>query len=170
MDITEKKTQSLRVCRKEKDLYLKGNRISGDQTLLLALSGICAFNDEFVFLSEFGVVFSHDVSEAPFSRDSDLLTAWELEFGASKAFNNMRDISFFGADREQHLADLHTGDSTAGFAEGTSHPRLKSVGSGAGQHLVDAKHMPRMNPNTHVERIFPGYLGNVLVGTDTGCF
>lgn len=40
------------------------------------------------------------------------------------------------------------------------------ISSGAGQHFVDANNVIRMDPNSHVERVFATELDKILVGTD----
>jgi len=47
---------------------------------------------------------------------------------------------------------------------------LQSVGSGTGQHLVDADDVVRVGSHPQVEAFFSGDFDEVLVGADTGCF
>jgi hypothetical protein len=42
------------------------------------------------------------------------------------------------------------------------------IRAGTRQHLVDAKDVERVHTNPQVERVFPGGLCYILVGTDTG--
>jgi len=47
---------------------------------------------------------------------------------------------------------------------------LQSIGAGAGQHFVDADDVVGVGSNSQVETFFAGYLDEVLVGADAGCF
>jgi hypothetical protein len=44
------------------------------------------------------------------------------------------------------------------------------ISSSTRQHLVDPQDVEGVDTNTQVERIFSRRLGDILVGTDTGCF
>ena len=44
------------------------------------------------------------------------------------------------------------------------------IGTSAGQHLVDANDVKRVDSNTKVESLFSSRLHDVLVGADTGSF
>ena len=44
------------------------------------------------------------------------------------------------------------------------------IGSGTGQHLVDAQDVEGVHADTEMEGILPGRLGDVLVGADTRSF
>jgi len=63
-----------------------------------------------------------------------------------------------GADGEEDLADVDTGDSAIGLAVGTTHSGLQSIGTSARQHLVDADDVVRVGAHAKVE----GFLATVL--------
>ena len=70
--------------------------------------------------------------------------------------------------REDDLADVDTGDKAVGLAEGTTHTSLKSIGTGARQHLVDADDMVWVDTDAQMEPLLSGNLDHVLVGANTG--
>ena len=70
--------------------------------------------------------------------------------------------------RKDDLADVDTGDKAIGLAESTTHTSLKSIGTGARQHLVDADDVEGVGADTQVETLLSGVLDEVLVGANTG--
>lgn len=52
------------------------------------------------------------------------------------------------ADAQKNLADIDTGDSAVGLAPGATHAGLQSIGTSAGQHLVDTDNVVRMGADT----------------------
>ena len=72
--------------------------------------------------------------------------------------------------RKDDLADVDTGDKAVGLAEGTTHTSLKSIGTGARQHLVDTDDVEGVDTDTHVERVLARGLGHVFVGANTSSF
>ena len=90
--------------------------------------------------------------------------------------------------RKDDLADVDTGDKAVGLAEGTTHTSLKSIGTGARQHLVDTDDVVGVGADAEVEGLLTGGLhhvpwrcvsrkssfspgacrGYVLVGANTG--
>jgi hypothetical protein len=75
-----------------------------------------------------------------------------------------------GADRDDDLANVDTGDGAVGLAPGTAHARLQSVCAGARQHLVDAHDVVRVGAHAHVEALLATRLdevpGRVVLGQD----
>jgi len=55
-----------------------------------------------------------------------------------------------------------------GLTESTSHTLLESIGTSAGQHLVDTDSVPGVDTDTHVEGVLGGLCNHVLVGSNTG--
>ena len=53
------------------------------------------------------------------------------------------------------------------LTESSSHSGLEPIGSGAGQHFVDADDVERMDAKTHVESVLAHELHHVLVGANT---
>ena len=72
-----------------------------------------------------------------------------------------------GADGQDDLANVHTGDSAVGLAKGTTHTRLQSIGTSARQHLVDTDDVVGVGADTEMETFLSGNLDEVLVGADT---
>ena len=54
------------------------------------------------------------------------------------------------------------------LSPGTAHSSLKPIGSGAGQHLVDADDVEGVDTDTEMERVLARGLDDVLVGANTG--
>lgn len=73
-----------------------------------------------------------------------------------------------GAAAHEDLANVDTGDSAVGLAPGTTHTGLQSIGTGAGQHLVDADDVEGVSADAEVEAVLAGGLDEVLVGANTG--
>ena len=70
--------------------------------------------------------------------------------------------------RKDDLANVDTGDKAVGLAEGTTHTSLKSIGTGARQHLVDTDDVVGVDTDTEMETFLSGNLDEVLVGANTG--
>lgn len=66
-----------------------------------------------------------------------------------------------GADGEEDLANVDTGDSAVGLAVGTTHSGLQSIGTSARQHLVDTDDVVRVGAHTKVERFLATVLHEV---------
>jgi hypothetical protein len=95
------------------------------------------------------VVGAVERSETPLLRDNDLLATGELVLAAAKGFDGggtvcvakcQRTVLWScelwfertrvtGADRENDLADVDTGDGTVRLAEGSTHSGLQSIGA-----------------------------------------
>ena len=65
--------------------------------------------------------------------------------------------------RKDDLADVDTGDKAVGLAEGTTHTSLKSIGTGARQHLVDTDDVEGVGADAEVETFLSGSLDHVPV-------
>lgn len=63
--------------------------------------------------------------------------------------------------RKNDLADVDTGDKAVGLAEGTTHTSLKSIGTGARQHLVDTDDVVGVGADAEVEGFLSGGLHHV---------
>lgn len=70
------------------------------------------------------------------------------------------------ADAEENLANIDTGDGTVGLAPGATHTGLQSIGTSAGQHLVDTDNVVRMGADAEMEALLSSLLHKVLVGAD----
>jgi len=116
------------------------------------------------------VLLATERGEPPVLGDNDLLATRELVLGAAESLDGGSTMSVTGADRQDDLANVHTGDGTVGLAPGTTHTGLEPIGSGTGQHLVDADDMEGVGADSHVETILSSNLDKVLVGANTGGF
>jgi hypothetical protein len=111
----------------------------------------------------------HNVwGEAEFTRDEHLLTAGELETGSVHGLLGVLKVRWLGSEGHKHLIDGDTGGLDVGLTEGTSHTLLESIGTSAGQHLVDADGVPWMGSHSQVETVLGGVHNHVFVGSDTG--
>ena len=126
------------------------------------------------------VLLAVEGSEAPLLRDDDLLATWELVLRATEGLDSGGAVCEFrsatgpmtfnpasiltrvtGADGEEDLADVDTGDSAVGLTEGTTHSGLQSIGTSARQHLVDAHDVVWVGADTHVETFLSCNLDHV---------
>lgn len=73
-----------------------------------------------------------------------------------------------GADGQEDLANVDTGNGTVGLAEGTTHTGLETIGTSARQHLVDTDDVVGVSADTKVEGFLATGLDHVLVGANTG--
>lgn len=94
----------------------------------------------------------------------------ELVLGAAESLESDSTVRVTGANAQDDLANVDTGDSAVGLTPGTTHTSLKSIGTGAGQHLVDTDDMVGVGTDTEVETFLAGKLDEVLVGANTGGF
>ena len=120
-----------------------------------------------VAVASLNVFLTAHVREAPLLRHNDLLATSELVPRATQRLNGIGAEVITRADRQEHLANVHTSHETVWLTEGATHTRLQTVSTGAGKHLVDTDDVVRVNTDTQVERILTGRLGHVLVSTDT---
>lgn len=132
------------------------------------------------------VVLAAERGEAPVLGDNDLLAAGELVLRAAEGLKGKMTVCLLvsdtarvagkwiqhtgitSADAHNDLADVDTGDSAVGLAEGTTHTGLQSIGTSARQHLVDTDDMEGMGADTEMETLLATVLDQVLVGADTG--
>lgn len=127
-------------------------------TILLELAGIAHLD----------VLLATDGGETPVLGDNDLLATGELVHGTAEGLDGGGLVGVTGADGQNDLADVHTGDNTLGLTEGTTHTGLQTIGTSARQHLVDTDDVEGVDTDTQVETFLTSDLDEVLVGTDTG--
>jgi hypothetical protein len=125
---------------------------------------------ELALLAELDVVLAADGSETPVLGDDDLLATRELVHGAAESLDGGGAVGVTGADGQDDLADVDTGDLTLGLSESTTHTGLETIGTSARQHLVDTDDVEGVDADTEVETFLTGDLHEVLVGTDTSGF
>jgi len=115
------------------------------------------------------VLLRSETSEANLARHIDSLTTGELHLGATESLDEVGTVGSLGANREDDVTDIDTGNHARGLAEGTTHTGLQTIGTCAGKHLVDTEHVEGMHTHTEVEALLSGVLCEVLVGANTSC-
>lgn len=120
-------------------------------------------NLDTTFLAETDVFLATQGSETPVLGDDDLLATGELVHGAAEGLDGEVTVGVTGADRQQDLANVHTGNGAVRLTEGTTHTGLETIGSGAGQHLVDTDDVEGMGADTEVETFLSGGLDEVPI-------
>ena len=110
------------------------------------------------------------LGEAVFTGDENLLTAGELELGTTEGLLSVGHVLGLSSDGDQDGADADTGRFTEGLSVSVTHTGLKSISTGAGEHLVDADHMPGMNSDPDMETLLTRVVLHVLVSSNTGGF
>lgn len=161
---------SKKECFYTDSLILCGNTLVGfwesvdvllDVTLVTEELNVGTIYLDATLLSHSNVFFTAQRGEAPVLADDDLLTTRELVHGTTEGFDGGGAVSITGANTDEDLADVHAGNDTVGFTEGTTHTGLESIGSGARQHLVDADDVVRVSANAEMETFFTGSLDKV---------
>jgi len=149
---------------------------SVDIDVLVELSAVCELLDgtSTVGHDETGVLaglvlLRGEASEADLAGDIDSLTASELHLCTAEGLDEVGAVGGLGADREDDVADVDTGDHACGLAKGTTHTGLETISACAGKHLVDTEDVEGVDTDTEVEALLAGVLGKVLVGAHTGC-
>jgi hypothetical protein len=70
------------------------------------------------------------------------------------------------SDTQDDLTDVDTGNGSVGLTPSTTHSSLKSIGTGARQHLVDADDVVWVGTDTEMETFLSGDLDQVPVEQD----
>jgi hypothetical protein len=65
------------------------------------------------------------------------------------------------AHTQDDLTNVHTSNLAVGLAEGATHTGLQSIGTGTGQHLVDADDMVWVGSDAEMETFLSGDLDEV---------
>jgi len=110
------------------------------------------------------------LGESVLSGDEDHLTSSELELGSSESFLGSWDVLWGGSDGDQDGSDVDTGALTVGLTESVTHTGLKSISTGAGEHLVDADNVPGVNSDADMETFLTSSSNHVFVGSNTTGF
>lgn len=134
-----------------------------DQTVATQELNVGTILLELALVAELDVVLATDGGEAPVLGDDDLLAAGELVHGTAQSLDGGGAVGVTGADGQDDLADVHTGNGTLGLTEGTTHTSLETIGSGAGQHLVDTDDVEGVHTHTQVETFLTGDLDEVPI-------
>ena len=112
-------------------------------------------------LAHTDVLLATDRGEAPVLGNDDLLATGELVGRATQSLDGSGAVGVTGADGQQNLADVHTGDEIVGLAEGATHTGLETISTGARKHLVDTDDVVGVGADTEVETFFTGDLDKV---------
>lgn len=115
-----------------------------------------------------GDALSVEGGETPLLGDNDLLSSRELVLGTTEGLHDDGLVVVLATDGEDDLSNVDSGDGSVGLSPCSSHTRLQSIGTGAGQHLVDADNVEGVDSDTEMERVLAGGLDDVLVGANTG--
>lgn len=122
------------------------------------------------FLSALCIHFTVELGETPLVGAHDLLSSRELELCSSKSFDHVKSIGVLGAHREDDLTNSNAGSHFHGFAVRPTHTGRKSIGTGAGKHLILSDNVERVSSATNVVTFFAGGLCQVLVASDASGF
>ena len=106
--------------------------------------------------------------ETVFTGDENLLAAGELELGTTEGLLSLGNEIGFSSDGDEDGSDIDTGSLTEGLSVSVTHTGLKSISTGAREHLVDADDVPGVNSDSDMEVILTAVDLHVLVGGDTG--
>jgi hypothetical protein len=113
--------------------------------------------------------FGHDEGgKSVLAGDEHNLTAGELEAGSAESLLGVGNIRWLDSDGHKNLINADASGLDVGLTESTSHTLLESIGTSAGQHLVDTDSVPGVDTDTHVEGVLGGLCNHVLVGSNTG--
>ena len=139
-----------------------------------ATGGECLHADtvshELSGLSESVEVRVDVVGEPVLSGDEDHLASGELELGSSEGFLGGRNVLGRGSDGDEDGSDVDTGALAVSLSEGVAHTGLKSISTGAGEHLVDADDVPGVNSDADMESFLTSSSNHVFVGSNTTGF
>merc|ERR1719305_2123622 len=113
------------------------------------------------------VVLLLERREAPVVRHVDLLAPRDLALRAAQSLAGSVALILTGSDRQEDLADVHTGNRAVGLAEGTTHPGLETICTSARQHLVDTHDVERVRANAEVEGFLTRQTDHALVRRNT---
>jgi len=116
------------------------------------------------------VFFTAERSETPVLGNDNLLATRELVLGATEGLESVGAVRITSSDAQDDLTNVDTGNSSIGLSPSTTHTSLKSIGSGARQHLVDTDDVVWVSADTEMEGFLSGGLNHVLVGANTGSF
>ena len=108
------------------------------------------------------------LGETVFTGDEDLLAARELELGTTESLLSMLNVLSLCSDGDKNGANVDTGRLTESLTVGVAHTSLKSISTGAREHLVDADDVPRVHSDSDMETFLTSVHLHVLVSSDTG--
>ena len=107
------------------------------------------------------------LGETVFTGDEDLLAARELELGTTESLLSMLNVLSLCSDGDKNGANVDTGRLTESLTVGVAHTSLKSISTGAREHLVDADDVPRVHSDSDMETFFTSVDLHVFVSSNT---
>ena len=158
--------------------------VAGEVALVAEELNVGTVDLDLALLALLDVLLALERGETPVLGDDDLLATGELGdisvcrgvshaqtylvLGSPESLESDSAGSIPRADGQNDLANVHTGDSTVGLSEGTTHTGLQPIGTSARQHLVDTDDVVGVDTDTEMETFLSGNLDEVLVGANTG--
>ena len=112
---------------------------------------ICTIDQDATFLLQPDVFVSSQRCEAPVLADNDLLATREFVHRSSKCFDGSSTVGVSSSNGEEDLANVYASYCAIRLAPCTTHPRLQSIGTCAGQHLVDSDNVIWVSSYSEVE-------------------
>jgi hypothetical protein len=111
-------------------VYLDGKSLTEvglKRTLAGKVLDVATIVDDLTSGTSLNELFAGQLGETPVLRDNDLLLTRELVLAASESFHDGGLVVVLGADREDDLTNVDTGNETVGLTESTTHTSLKST-------------------------------------------
>jgi hypothetical protein len=118
---------------------------------------------DLALLAKTDVLITAERSETPVLGNNDLLATRELVHRTAESLDGGRTVGVTSTDGHQDLTNVHTSHGAVGLAESTTHTGLETIGTGAGQHLVDTDDMVGVSTDTEMETFLSGDLDKVPV-------
>lgn len=112
-------------------------------------------------LAQSNVLFAAQRGESPVLADDDLLATGELVHGATESLDGGGTVGITGANTDEDLTDVYSGDDTVGLSEGTTHTSLEPISSSARQHLVDSDDVVGVSADAEMETFFTGHFDEI---------
>jgi len=147
-----------------------GNAGLGELSVSVAELDTDSIGNESSLLTVLLVLSLGELGESPVLGHGDLLASGVLELGTTESLLSNRLELGGGTDGHDHLSNLHTSANSLRLAKSSSHTSLETIGSGAGQHLVDAENVEGVETHAEMESVLTGVLDHALVGSNAGCF
>jgi hypothetical protein len=123
--------------------------------------------DDATLLLELEVLLATKIGQTPLLGHNDVLLSGELELSTTEALNHTGNVLLTATDSHKDLTNVNASGNTGGLTESTTHTGLQTIGTSAGQHLVDAENVEGMDTHAQMEAVLTSRLGEVLVGADT---
>jgi hypothetical protein len=124
--------------------------------------------------AELSILTAHDIflagelGEPPLGGLQNLLASSELELSTAKGLHDVVSVGVLSANRNQNLADRHTGSSADGLTVRVTHTGTEAISSGARKHLVSAEDVEGVGAHADVVGVLSDGLGQMLVDGNTG--